>query len=62
MFQPGKVKIKLTKKGPNKRGIPLMLFFGPDTSGAPPISCGGDEELISKPGTKFFHKCIYLNN
>jgi hypothetical protein len=58
MFQAGKVKIKLKKKGPNKRGIPMIAFFGPDTSGATPISCGGDEELLSLPGSAYFSKCI----
>jgi len=28
----------------------MIMFFGPDTSGATPISCGGKEKLLSKPG------------
>jgi len=59
-FNAGKVKIRLNKTGANLRGMPLVLFIGPDTSGASPLSCGGKEKIISKPGSPFFEKCTYI--
>lgn len=57
LYQPGMVHIKLHKIGANIRGIPMVLFFGPDKSGGTPNSCGGDEKLLSFPKSKFFSHC-----
>lgn len=56
-FQPGKIDFPLKITGANLKGIPWIMFFGPDTSGATPISCGGKETLISKPGSPSFKGC-----
>jgi hypothetical protein len=57
LYKPGKVIIRFNKEGANLRGIPMTMFFGPDTSGTSPVSCGGKELLISKPGNPFYIKC-----
>lgn len=57
-YSAGKVVIPLRQFGPNMRGIPLILFVGPDSSsGAAPLSCGGQEILLSRPGGAGFSKC-----
>jgi len=56
-FDSGKIKIPLRKTGANLRGIPWLIYFGPDTTGATPISCGGKEEIISKVGSPSYKEC-----
>ncbi len=56
-FNTGRVNIPLKRIGANKKGVPIVIFLGPDDSGAVPISCGGKETLLSKPGTKYYKKC-----
>ena len=56
-FQIGKVKIPITKKGLGAKGVPLIVFFGVDSSDKSPSACGGKEEWISKPSSPHFDKC-----
>jgi hypothetical protein len=56
-FEAGKVNIKLDKKNINEKGIPMIVFFGSDATIATPITCGGEDFLISKPGSDHFKSC-----
>lgn len=38
------------------------MFWGPDTSGATPISCGGKEVIISNYGSKSYKECKSSTN
>ena len=35
----------------------MLLFIGYDDTGADPISCGGNEMLLSKPGSSSYKGC-----
>ncbi|MFM7850394.1 MAG: hypothetical protein ACKO96_00400, partial [Flammeovirgaceae bacterium] len=56
-FPAGKVKIPLASNGLNVKGVPLILFFGFDSSAGGPITCGGKEINISNPSGKYFKEC-----
>jgi hypothetical protein len=48
-YDAGQITIALDKhKGVNAKGMPLIVFFGIDSSTSVGISCGGDEILLSK--------------
>lgn len=57
LYNAGTVNIPLKKIGANLRGIPMTVFFAPDDTGASPLSCGGKEEHISNPISRFYDKC-----
>jgi len=61
-YPRGHVSIRLRKIGPNLRGVPLSIFIGPDPTGAAPLSCGGNEKVISRVGTPSFVKCKQIYN
>jgi len=56
-FDAGKISIPLNKSSINVKGMPLVVFFGFDTSISSPLSCGGDEKLISDPTASSFQAC-----
>jgi len=59
-FAAGEVKIKFTKKdGVNKRGIPMVLFFGFDSKANAPVACGGKLLEVSNSSSKIFASCIF---
>ena len=56
-YDSGKVNIPLNKSGVNAKGMPMAIFFGFDTTLTSPLSCGGDEKLISDPTTPYYGGC-----
>ena len=56
-FDAGKISIPLNKNSVNVKGIPMVLFFGFDSTIKTPLSCGGDEKLISDPSVENFKGC-----
>jgi hypothetical protein len=56
-YDSGKVSIPLTKSGVNNKEMPMVIFFGFDNSMRSPLSCGGDEKLISDPTTPYYSSC-----
>ena len=56
-FDAGRITIQLNKSSVNVKGMPLIVFFGFDTSISSPLSCGGDEKLISDTSSSSFQSC-----
>ena len=56
-FDSGKVSIPLNKSGVNTRGMHMVVFFGFDNSLISPLSCGGEERLISDPTSSYYSSC-----
>ncbi len=56
-FDAGKISIPLSKTSVNAKGMPLIVFFGFDTSITSPLSCGGDEKLISDTSSSSYQSC-----
>jgi hypothetical protein len=56
-FDTGIVNIKLNKNGVNVKGMPMIIFFGFDNSLLSPLSCGGQEKLISDPTSDTYSSC-----
>jgi hypothetical protein len=57
-FSMGSVKIHLNKIGLNSKGVPLILFFGFDSSSASMVSCSGDEKNVSLSSSNIFKDCV----
>lgn len=56
-FDAGKISIRLNKSSINANGMPLIVWFSFDTSISSPLSCGGEEKLISEPTASSFLNC-----
>lgn len=56
-FDAGYVTIPLNKQSINSKGVPLVIFFGLDSSLMNPVSCGGNESWISDPNALSFKSC-----
>ena len=56
-FSAGRVQIPLGKNGLNVKGVPLVVFFGFDSSSGGPVTCGGKEINISNSSGEYFKKC-----
>ena len=56
-YPAGKVNIKLNYMGINAKGIPMIIFFGFDSSSAGPVSCGGEEVNLSDINGNYFKEC-----
>lgn len=56
-YDAGKISIPLNKSSINVKGMPLIVWFGFDTSISSPLSCGGDEKLISDTTAASFQSC-----
>ena len=59
-FSLGVVKIPLNLIGLNKKGVPLVLFFGYDPKSKSPVACSGDEKNVSIANSEFFKECMCL--
>ena len=57
-FTKGLIQIKFAKAGLNSKGIPLVVFFGFDSTLKNPSICTGKEILISLSTDKYFKKCL----
>lgn len=58
MFNKGAVQIKFKKFGINMHGIPMIVFFGFDSSSKSPLKCAGKEFNISLSTGRYFKKCL----
>jgi hypothetical protein len=56
-FVKGLIQIKFNKNGLNAKGIPLIIFFGFDSSEHTPSNCSGREVLVSESTGNHFQKC-----
>ena len=56
-FEAGYISIPLNRQSINSRGIPLVVFFGADSSMLNPVSCGGPELWVSDPTSKSYANC-----
>ena len=56
-FEAGFISVPLNRQSINSRGIPLVVFFGADSSLINPISCGGPEIWVSDPTSKSYSDC-----
>ena len=57
-YSMGSVKVPLNKIGLNVKGIPLVLFFGFDSTSISPVACSGDETNISLSSSSHFKDCV----
>ena len=57
-YSMGSVKIPLNKIGLNSKGIPLILFFGFDSTSITPVACSGDENNVSLSSSRYFRDCV----
>ena len=57
-FKPGLVRIPLNNStGLSRKGNPLIVFFGADSSSTVPMACGGETVWLSNPNSDHFSKC-----
>ena len=56
-FDAGKVFIPLDKSGVNKKSISMIVFVGFDAFNSTPVSCGGNEMLLSMPTGSHYISC-----
>lgn len=56
-FDAGYISIPLNRQSINSKGIPLVVFFGADSSMLNPVSCGGPEIWVSDPTSKSYSDC-----
>lgn len=56
-YQIGRIKIPITKSGLGAKGVPIIVFFGVDSSNTKPMACGGSELWISQPSSSHFDNC-----
>jgi hypothetical protein len=56
-FNKGRIQVKFNKFGLNTKGIPMIVFFGFDTSKKSPLICTGKEEIISLSTGRHFESC-----
>jgi len=56
-FDSGYITIPLNLQSINAKGIPLVVFFGFDSSLVNPVSCGGPELWLSDPTSPAYSEC-----
>lgn len=56
-YNKGNIQIKLNKFGINSKGIPMILFFGFDSTAKKPLICSGKEEILSLSTGRNFKSC-----
>jgi hypothetical protein len=56
-YNKGNIQINLNKFGINSKGIPMITFFGFDSTAKKPLICSGKEEIISLSTGRNFKSC-----